>query len=581
MGERRFTEAGGFAVPTRPPELLYALDERPPWGRLAALGLQHAALVAIYLVFVVIVTRAAGVGTQMTITVLSLGMLSLAVAAALQASPIGSGYLAVPVFSAIYLGPSIIAAGQGGLALVFGMTIFAGAVEIALSRALPWLRQLFPPAVSGFIVLIVGISIGLVGIRHTLDVGATENGGADFVEHLFAAMLTAGVSIALAVWGRGPLRLVGPLIGLVAGFVAALALGLVPSNALSTIGSTPFLWVPLPWQAGFDFSSALVPAFAAAALAATLRTVGVITIAQKLNDADWKRPDIGNIGRGVFADGLGCSFAGLVGGIGLATASSLVGVSRAARATSRWIAYACAVFLAAAAFVPKSAAVFLALPLSVAGGMLIFAASLIIASGVAIMVSRGLDSRSTFVVGVSLLLAIGREVFPSYYDAVPPMLRIFTGDAVAVGVLSSVLLTLLFRIGARHRDDLRLEGGTGTGDDFLKLIETRGKAWGAPAEVIERCRAGVAEFLQRLEGSATRVVEAKISYDDLDLAAELDCEGPHPTLPPTAVGKPHAGAHEEDHVTLGVASWHTGVLPDRVETRSDGALTRVRLVFNA
>lgn len=567
-------------MPTRPPDLLYAVDERPPLAKLVALGLQHAALVAIYLVFVVIVAQAAGVGSQMTVTVLSLGMLALAGAAVLQASPIGSGYLAVPVFSAIYLGPSIVAAKAGGLALVFGMTIFAGAFEVALSRALPWLRQLFPPAVSGFIVLIVGISIGLVGIRHTLELGAADGTAGGYARHLLVAGLTGGLSIALAVWGSGPLRLLGSMVGLVAGFVVALGLGLVPKDALQTIAAAPVVAVPVPGESGFSFTLALAPAFAAAALAATLRTIGVVTICQKLNDADWKRPDLPNIERGVFADGLGCALAGLVGGMGNCTASSLVGVSRAVRATSRTIAYSCAVVLAVAAFLPKAAALFLALPPAVAGGMLIYAAALIIASGSAIMVSRGLDSRSSFVVGVSLVLALGREVFPSYFDALPPLLRTFTGDAVAVGVLSSLLLTLLFRIGAKRRDELRFEGGTGTADDFLALIETRGKAWSAPADAIERARASVAEFFQRLEGSATRVAEARVSYDDLDLAAELDCEGPQPSLPPTAASGAHAGAHEEDHVAHGLSSWHAGSLPDRVETRSDGAVTRVRLVFS-
>ena len=237
--------------------------------------------------------------------------------------------------------------------------------------------------------------------------------------------------------------------------------------------------------------------------------------------------------------------------------------------------------LAVAAFLPKTAAVFLALPPAVAGGMLIYAAALIIASGSAIMVSRGLDSRASFVVGISLVLALAREVFPGYFDALPPLLRTFTGDAVAVGVLSSLLLTLLFRIGAKRRDELRLEGGTGTGDDFLKLIETRGKAWGVPAQAIERCRESVAEFFQQLEGTPTRVAEAQVTWDDLDLAAELDCEGPQPPLPPTAAGGNHAGQHEEDHLAHGVASWQAGALPDRVETHSDGALTRVRLVFSA
>ena len=48
----------------------------------------------------------------------------------------------------------------GGLPAVFAMTIFAGAVEIVLAPLLRRLRTLFPAAISGFIVAIVGLQLG-------------------------------------------------------------------------------------------------------------------------------------------------------------------------------------------------------------------------------------------------------------------------------------------------------------------------------------------------------------------------------------------------------------------------------------
>jgi xanthine/uracil permease len=51
-------------------------------------------------------------------------------------------------------------ADTAGLPAVFAMTIVAGAVEIALAPILGRLRALFPPAISGFIVAIVGLLLG-------------------------------------------------------------------------------------------------------------------------------------------------------------------------------------------------------------------------------------------------------------------------------------------------------------------------------------------------------------------------------------------------------------------------------------
>ena len=63
---------------------------------------------------------------------MGIACVGLAIGTLLQAlprGPVGSGFLAPPVFSAIYLAPSVLAAEKGGMPLVFGLTLLAGAVE--------------------------------------------------------------------------------------------------------------------------------------------------------------------------------------------------------------------------------------------------------------------------------------------------------------------------------------------------------------------------------------------------------------------------------------------------------------------
>src|SRR5262245_15310698 len=113
----------------RPDNLIYAVDETPPWPRLLLLSLQYAVMIAIYLVLVVIILKHAHVPHEEKVRVIAMALIASGVGAALQAlprGPIGSGFLAPPVYSAIYLAPSILAAEKGGLSLVFGMTVFAG-----------------------------------------------------------------------------------------------------------------------------------------------------------------------------------------------------------------------------------------------------------------------------------------------------------------------------------------------------------------------------------------------------------------------------------------------------------------------
>jgi len=63
---------------TQPEDLLYVVDEMPPWPRLLFLGMQHAMLLSVNLVLIVIVFRHAGAGDAATLRALSLGMIALA-----------------------------------------------------------------------------------------------------------------------------------------------------------------------------------------------------------------------------------------------------------------------------------------------------------------------------------------------------------------------------------------------------------------------------------------------------------------------------------------------------------------------
>ncbi len=567
---------------TRPEDLIYAVDERPPWPRLLFLGAQHAVLMSVYLVLIVIVFRHAKASDAATLHALGLGMIALAISTVLQAmskGPVGSGYLAPPVYSAIYIGPAVLAADTAGLPAVFAMTVFAGLVEIGLAPLLHRLRALFPPAISGFIVAIVGIQLGVIGIGELL--GVEHAGRPQFHDHLLVGFLTLATMVALSVWGRGVMRLICSMLGIAVGMVGSLALGLVSAASLRGFLDAPLVAIPTPHYLAYDFRFSLVPAFLMAGCASMLRTVGVITTCQKINDIDWKRPELRSIKGGILADGIGCAIAGLLGAIGMNTAPSLVGVSKATGATSRHIAFSCAAILALFAFIPKYAALFVMLPRAVIGAAMVFTASFMIAGGIQIIVSRNLDSRTTYVVGVSMLLGLAREVFPAYFKQATPIVHLFTGSMMSIGVLSAFLLNLVFRIGATRRVAIEIERAGASVADFEKALRARGRGWFVPADVIDRAVATTGQVLQHLAaaGLATGPAAVVIAYDDLDLTISIRYQGALLSLPNVGVRK-HFFV-EEESFSFGLADFLTGVYPDRMEARSAGQSTEIRLIFSS
>jgi NCS2 family nucleobase:cation symporter-2 len=567
---------------TRPDDLIYTVDELPPWPRLLLLSLQNVVLISVYLVFIVIISRAGGGSEQLIISAVSMGMIAVAIATMLQSvwkGPIGSGYLAPPVFSAIYLGPSLLAAKIGGLPAVFAMTVFAGAIEVILSRFLHRLRGVFPPAVSGFIVCIVGIELGLVGMDQVLDVEAYKS--PLFSRFMFVALITLTIIISLSVWFQGLMRLMCSLIGITVGFLLSIPLGLLESKSVSAFLSTAFFSLPDPGLISYHFVPALIPAFLIAGLASALRTIGVITTCQKINDADWKRPQIKSIKGGMLADGLGCMIGGLLGTPGMNAAPSIVGVSKASGATSRYIAFPAGALFIIFAFFPKIASLFLLLPMPVVGAALVANAAFMISGGIQIMVSRNIDTRMTYVIGISLLLGLSRKAFPDYFEELPATLQLMTGTMLSLSVISAVVLNLIFRVGIKRTQVFVFEQSDISLEKLANFLHSKGKPWGLDQEVIERSISTTTQVIHHLQEAhlILGTVKITVSYDQVDLAINIDYRGTLLSLP--NVGLKKTVFVEEEAFAYGLADFLTGVYPDRMELSATGKDSSIRLYFSS
>jgi xanthine permease XanP len=391
-------------IAQRPESLIYAVDEWPPLTKLIFLGVQQASLVTIFMVFMVLVVQESGATQQSALSTLSFAMIAVGIGAVLQClwkGPIGSGYLAPPVPSAIYLLVALIAAKEGGLPLVFGMTMVAGAFEVVLSRFLLRLRWVFPPVVTGIIIAAVGFEIGLISLREILCAAGLAC-PPNFTVHLGVAILTAAIMMGLSIWGKGPLRLFCTLLGLVLGFVAALAAGLVSPQNQVQLAVSPVLAFPGTGHWVYAFHLDLLGPFLVAGMAAGVRTIGVLTTAQQINDDRWQKPDLQSIKGGVTADGLACLIGGALGSIGMSASPSAVATSKVTGATSRYIALAVGAWFLLLACSPKLAALFLAFPPAVVGGTLLFVGCLNLAGGIRLMSTGGVDNRKTFIIGISL-----------------------------------------------------------------------------------------------------------------------------------------------------------------------------------
>ncbi len=522
----------------KPPQLVYGSDERPPLAIMMISALQHVAVVAIFLIYPLIVARAADVPPQQIAAILRLSLLALAVGTVLQAlprGPVGSRFLAPTIYTGIYLAPSLLAAKLGGMPLVWGMTIFAGFVEIGLSRVWSRLRAFIPPETAGMVVFLIGVIIGLAALRVMLGEGHDGEVPADDALIAGASLATM---IALNIWNKGKLRLFCILIGMAVGYLVSGFTGHITAAAIHEVLNQPLLALPSVDHVSWAFDSSMVIPFVVTGLAAAMSATAVVTTYQRLTDAEWVRPDMRSISGGILGDGIASVVAGLLGTHGMTLSSPSVGIVAATGVASRRIAFAMAGILVLTSFVPSLVGMLTIMPAPVMAAAMLFTAFFVMIGGIQIIATRVLDSRRTIVIGAGTMSFLAISVFPKAFAGVPQWALPLTTSPLVLATIVALSLNLFFRIGIRRSVGMNLEPDAMVAEDVERFIERAGGGWGARRDVITRVEWAVQQALDALvqHGRIAGPMELSISYDEFDIDARIAYVGVElllPERPPT------------------------------------------------
>ena len=531
----------------KPANIAYTVEDRPPLPVTVLSGLQHVGIIAIFLVFPLLLGREAGLSLGQTSDLLGATMLILGVGAVLQSlprGPLGAGYLCPPVCTAAYLGPSLVAVKTGGISAAFGMLAFGGLVEAGLSRLLRPLRPYLPPEISGLVVVLIAVVLGSVAFRSLLGIGMPQP---EHLPHFAVAAVTLVTMVGLSVWSRGLPRLFCALIGMVVGYAVAFANGSLTSADLQTVQAAPLVSPPGLAAHGWSWHASLVLPFAIAALANCVRTIGDVTICQKINDADWVRPDMKSIGGGALANGVANVLGGVFGAHGVSTYTSSVGLSAATGVTSRRVGYAIGGIFIVLAFMPKASAIFLIMPPPVIGAATLFTSAIILINGLQIITSRLLDARRTFVIGLAFMAAMAIELYPAFFSALPTATSVFFSSSLVLGTVTALLLNLVFRLGVRKTQKLVVDPQRVDPAAIETFMETHGAAWGSRRDVIDRAGFDLVQSIETIvdSGVASGPLEIEASFDEFSLDLRVSYDGPPLELPEVRPSNEEIMASEE------------------------------------
>jgi xanthine permease XanP len=511
----------------KPANLVYGVEEVPPPLVVIVTAIQHVGVIAIFIVYLLMIGREAAVSVDVLANILRMGMFALAVAVLLQAlprGPVGSRLLAPSSFTGVYLAPSLLAVKLGGLPLLWGMTIFAGLFEILLSRIWTRLRTFIPSETAGLVVFLIGVNVGLAALRTLVGDGTS---GVLTGQSGTVAAVALAVMIGLNIWNKGQLRLFCILIGMVVGYVAAVITGLLTFDDFASVLRQPLMALPSFDHISFAFDASLIVPFAVCGLAAAMGSTAVITTYQRTTDADWVRPDMVSIRRGIFGDGIAASIAGLLGTYGLTLATANTGLVVATGVASRRIAFVVAAILAVGAFQPGFIALLTIMPPPVMASALMFTAVFIKISGVQIISSRVLDQRRTLVVGMGMMVFFIDSVFPAALSSVPSWAQPVVGSPLVLATLVALILNGLFRLGIRRKVTMTIDPAAADYQEVANFVERNAAVWGARRDVISRVEFAAQQAAEAIVEHCrpTGPIAVEVGYDEFDIDMTMTYPG--------------------------------------------------------
>jgi NCS2 family nucleobase:cation symporter-2 len=566
----------------KPANLLYGVNDRPPLPVTFALGLQHVFILFISLIFPALIVNMLGdtLDPHTARSFVSLSMIAAGISTILQAlrfKSFGSGYLCPALCGPSYFAASAAAATLGGLPLLFGMTAFAGAIEVALSRVMRKLRFMFPPEVMGLVVALVGIVIIPLAINNFFGIS-----GADTVStgtEVTVGVITLATMIGINVWTKGKMRLYSIIIGMVVGYVVSFILGIMPQTSIDKIGAAEWFSLPYINNMRWSFDISMAVPFVVATICSTFKTVGDLGTCQKINDADWRRADMQNVSSGILVDGLGGVIPGLIGAFGQSTSSSNVGLSLATGATSRVIAYVTGGIIIVLAFFPRLSALFIIMPAPVMGATLIFSISFMIIAGLQIIMTRMLDLRRTFVLGLGLIFGLSADLAPQLYASVHPWLKPIFSSSLALGSVTVIVMNLIMRIDISNRSRIYLYPGKQSSEDVFDFVEKQGGSWGARPEVIANAASALNEVLESVTalGLAEGSLQVDMKFDELSLDIDASWKG-NQLLFTDRIPTPEELLENDEAIGM-ISSFLISRAADKLSTSSKGGISHVQLHF--
>jgi uric acid transporter len=340
-----------------------------------------------------------------------------------------------------------------GLLGIYGSVISAGIFGIIAAPFISRLLPLFPPVVTGSIILVIGVSLMRVGINWaggglpTLTKvvdgvpGAFPNPGYGQLQGLGIALFVLLIILGLIKWGAGFLANVAVLLGIVAGAILASLLGVMH---FEKVAAASWADIVIPLRFGIpEFHPVPIITMCIVMIVVMIESLGMFLA---LGEITGKTIDRDALSRGLRADGVGTLIGGLFNTFPYTSFSQNVGLVSVTGVRSRWVTVAGGGIMVLLGLLPKLSALVEAVPLVVLGGAGLVMFGMVAATGARILTAVDFrDNRyNLFVVAISVGFGMIPLAAPGFFRNLPHDLQPLLESGILLCALVAVLLNAFF-----------------------------------------------------------------------------------------------------------------------------------------
>ncbi len=389
-------------------KLLFDINEKPPITKWIILALQHVfAMFGATILVPILVNTAAGT-TVLTIPVAlvtsGIGTL-IYILCTKGKSPVylGSSFAFITPIAAAFIKGGIEGAMTGIMAVGLIYIIFA---IIILFVGKNWLNKILPPIVIGPMIMIIGLGLAPSAIS---QIGISADSVVNW-KGVIVALVTFLTTAIVMVKGKGFIKIIPFLIGIITGYIFSIILGLVDFTPVmeASFFSMPSFIVPFVHY---------TPSFTALL---TIAPIALVTMAEHIGDHTALGAIIGKdllkepgLDKTLLGDGIATFVAGLLGGPANTTYGENTSVVGMTKVASVWVIGLAAIFAMCLGFLGKFTAIVSTIPAPVLGGVSLLLYGFIAVNGLKVLIQNQIDfgkSKNVIVASTMLVLGLGGAV---------------------------------------------------------------------------------------------------------------------------------------------------------------------------